>query len=354
MAEIQTMKVNRKALKACLTCRICNKLLRQPTTISLCLHTFCKKCIHNRFSYPRVSTCPVCDVDLGCVPLDKLRRDHNLEDIRAKIFPLKGKKIKPSSEVITSISKPARRKQLSLSALASSVGEPSNAHRSNRNGDSDGVVAKREAANRTKPSKHNSPLQSLVGVELNSAETEIKSDSRVVQDSETYIVENESKEHDYGIKTPDDKNCVNPAPRMETMSDGLSASPKLTLNTTMNNADIHNCSVWLSLVATDENGSRNGNTSLPQIPTCYLRIKDSKMMVSSLQKYIVKKLQLSHEDEVEIRYKGRPVLPTAQLQNLVDLWLRNVTGKKVAAPPVGSSGKEFVLILSYCRRVQPS
>ncbi|CAN1247169.1 hypothetical protein LINGRAPRIM_LOCUS3374 [Linum grandiflorum] len=39
MAEIQTMKVNRKALKACLTCRICNKLLRQPTTISLCLHT---------------------------------------------------------------------------------------------------------------------------------------------------------------------------------------------------------------------------------------------------------------------------------------------------------------------------
>ncbi|CAN0830850.1 E3 ubiquitin protein ligase DRIP2 [Linum grandiflorum] len=101
-------------------------------------------------------------------------------------------------------------------------------------------------------------------------------------------------------------------------------------------------------------GCRNGNTSLPQIPACYLRIKDSKMMVSSLQKYIVKKLQLSHEDEVEIRYKGRPVIPTAQLQNLVDLWLRNVTGKKVAAPPVGSSGKEFVLILSYCRRVQPS
>ncbi|CAN0830866.1 E3 ubiquitin protein ligase DRIP2 [Linum grandiflorum] len=188
-----------------------------------------------RFSYPRVSTCPVCDVDLGCVPLDKLRRDHDLEDIRAKIFPLKGKKVKPSSKVITSIPKPARKKQ--LSALVSSIGEASNDHRSNRNGDSNGVVAKEEAANRTKPSKHNSPLQSPVGVESNSTETEIKSDSRVVQDSETYIVEIKSKEHDRGIKTPDDKNCVNPAPRTETMSDGLSTSLKLTLNTTMNNAN---------------------------------------------------------------------------------------------------------------------
>ncbi|CAN0830892.1 E3 ubiquitin protein ligase DRIP2 [Linum grandiflorum] len=60
------------------------------------------------------------------------------------------------------------------------------------------------------------------------------------------------------------------------------------------------------------------------------------------------------EDQVEIRYKGRPVIPTAQLQNLVDLWLGNVTSKKVVAPPLGSSAKEFVLILSYCRRVQPS
>ncbi|CAN0830814.1 hypothetical protein LINGRAPRIM_LOCUS3376 [Linum grandiflorum] len=104
---------------------------------------------------------------------------------------------------------------------ASSVSEPSNDHRSNRNGDNDVVVAQGKAANRTKSSKHNSQLLSLVGVESNSAVTEIKSDSRVVQGSKTYIGQNESKEHDRGIKAHDDKNCVNPAPRRETMPDGL-------------------------------------------------------------------------------------------------------------------------------------
>ncbi|CAN1247176.1 E3 ubiquitin protein ligase DRIP2 [Linum grandiflorum] len=78
-------------------------------------------------------------------------------------------------------------------------------------------------------------------------------------------------------------------------------------------------------------------------------------MVSSIQKYIVKKLQLSNEvEQVKIRYKGQPMIPTAQLQNLVESWLQNVTGKKVTAPPVGSFAKEFVLVLSYCRRVQQS
>ncbi|CAN0830852.1 hypothetical protein LINGRAPRIM_LOCUS3390 [Linum grandiflorum] len=48
---------------------------------------------------------------------------------------------------------------------ASSVSEPSNDHRSNRNGDNDGVVAQGKAANRTKSSKHNSQLLSLVGIE---------------------------------------------------------------------------------------------------------------------------------------------------------------------------------------------
>ncbi|CAN1247206.1 E3 ubiquitin protein ligase DRIP2 [Linum grandiflorum] len=102
------------------------------------------------------------------------------------------------------------------------------------------------------------------------------------------------------------------------MPDGLSDLRKHTLNAAMNNANRHNCSVWLSLVATDEK-------YIPFLLCC-----------------------------VEIRYKGRPVIPTAQLQNLVDLWLGNVTSKKVVAPPLGSSAKEFVLILSYCRRVQPS
>lgn len=44
------------------------------------------------------------------------RPDHNLQDIRAKIFPFIRKKIK-AQEVVPSISLPAKRKERSLSSL---------------------------------------------------------------------------------------------------------------------------------------------------------------------------------------------------------------------------------------------
>lgn len=44
------------------------------------------------------------------------RPDHNLQDMRAKIFPLKGRKAK-APEVAPSVPLPARRKERSLSSL---------------------------------------------------------------------------------------------------------------------------------------------------------------------------------------------------------------------------------------------
>ncbi|CAN1132026.1 E3 ubiquitin protein ligase DRIP2 [Linum perenne] len=390
----------------------------------------CRKCIYKRFSDDEVDTCPVCDIDLGCVPVEKLRLDHNLQDIRAKIFPFKRRKVEPS-EVISSVALPAKRKERSLSALVISTPkiptqtgskpglhgcgstteeaktdedcaedrpissippeslskisqrkrqEPSDEHRTNGNGNNNGEIALGktdswtqlnclvEAAYRTKSSEPNSEVQSLAksepsngpDFEPNSVDTEIKTVSHVVHG-------NESKEHDHGIKVQDDnENCLNPvtppvkrrrltaaSQRKEAMADGLSASAQLMLDAAMNNR--RNCSVWFSLVATTND--KNVDTSLPQIPACYLRIKDSKMLVSSIQKYIVKKLELSNENEVEIMCRGEPVVPTLQLQKLVDLWfMNNATTKKVAAaaPAVGSSAKEFVMVLSYCRKVQTS
>ncbi|CAN1132025.1 E3 ubiquitin protein ligase DRIP2 [Linum perenne] len=370
------VKVKRETLKACMTCPLCDNLLRQPTTISLCLHTFCRKCIYKRFSDDEVDTCPVCDIDLGCVPVEKLRLDHNLQDIRAKIFPFKRRKVEPS-EVISSVALPAKRKERSLSALVISTPkiptqtgskpglhgcgstteeaktdedcaedrpissippeslskisqrkrqEPSDEHRTNGNGNNNGEIALGktdswtqlnclvEAAYRTKSSEPNSEVQSLAksepsngpDFEPNSVDTEIKTVSHVVHG-------NESKEHDHGIKVQDDnENCLNPvtppvkrrrltaaSQRKEAMADGLSASAQLMLDAAMNNR--RNCSVWFSLVATTND--KNVDTSLPQIPACYLRIKDSKMLVSSIQKYIVKKLELSNENEVR-RFDG--------------------------------------------------
>jgi E3 ubiquitin-protein ligase DRIP len=66
-------KVKRETVVACMTCPLCDKLLRDATTISECLHTFCRKCIYEKITEDEIESCPVCDIDLGGTPLEKLR-----------------------------------------------------------------------------------------------------------------------------------------------------------------------------------------------------------------------------------------------------------------------------------------
>ncbi|KAG2285860.1 hypothetical protein Bca52824_045464 [Brassica carinata] len=111
--EMEMMaKVKREKVVACMTCSLCDNLLRDATTISECLHTFCRKCIYEKITEDEIECCPVCDIDLGGTPLEKLRPDHILQDLRAKIFPLKRKRDKDLE-----ITLPARRKERSISSL---------------------------------------------------------------------------------------------------------------------------------------------------------------------------------------------------------------------------------------------
>ncbi|CAF2315145.1 unnamed protein product [Brassica rapa] len=70
---------------------------------------YVRKCIYEKITEDEIECCPVCNIDLGGTPLDKLRPDHNLQDLRAKIFPLKGRKVKAPE--------PARKKERSMSYL---------------------------------------------------------------------------------------------------------------------------------------------------------------------------------------------------------------------------------------------
>ncbi|KAJ6718951.1 E3 UBIQUITIN PROTEIN LIGASE DRIPH-RELATED [Salix purpurea] len=88
----QVVKVQREEISACMTCPLCNKLFRDATTISECLHTFCRKCIYKKIDDEELDSCPVCDTELGCSPLEKLRADHSWQDLRAKIFLSRRKK----------------------------------------------------------------------------------------------------------------------------------------------------------------------------------------------------------------------------------------------------------------------
>ncbi|CAN1233523.1 E3 ubiquitin protein ligase DRIP2, partial [Linum perenne] len=393
--------------------------------------TVCRKCIYDLLSDDEVDTCPVCDIDLGILPVEKLRPDHNLQDIRAKVFPLKSKKVE-ASKVVTSIAPPAKRKERSLSSLVvstpkvpeeasltrrktkvgaartpglrscdftteesnkdedsaedhpisssspdsenkisqretqsvilvqeSTVAEPSSEERTTENGEIVEGKADQwtplnflvEVANSTKSS--NSPMQTGAKPELsngpvfgpNSLDKMVKLESHAGHGSEMDEFKDTNPD-----PPPVKRRRLTAARRRAAMSEELSASTQVILDAAMRNGNRRDLPVWFSLVASND---KNEDASLPQIPTPYLRIKDGKMPVSFIQKYLVKKLDLSNEAEVEIMCRGQPVVPTLQLQNLVDLWFQNAQSKKVAAT-VGSSAKDFVMVLSYCRKVEAS
>ncbi|KAG5245002.1 E3 ubiquitin protein [Salix suchowensis] len=105
----QVVRVKRKKLEACMTCPLCNHLLNEATTISLCLHTFCRKCIHKKLTHEKVDCCPICNMHLGRLPTEKLRSDNYLQDMRAKIFPSKRREVK-DFEVMPSVALPEKKK----------------------------------------------------------------------------------------------------------------------------------------------------------------------------------------------------------------------------------------------------
>ncbi|XP_022143093.1 E3 ubiquitin protein ligase DRIP2-like isoform X1 [Momordica charantia] len=441
----QVVRVKREILETCMTCPLCKKLLKEATTISLCLHTFCRKCIYEKLSDEEADSCPVCNIDLGCLPVEKLRPDHNLQDIRAKIFPLKRRKIS-APEVSPLASLPVKRKERSLSSLVvntpkvpmqsgstgrrsknvarkaasrgcsfgieeplkkeedsgeddtssssssdylnksvrhrrqdSSLAEPSNSVRHEDLENDVGAVEGKadlwtplnclvEAANRTKSTKLNFQVPSLAKLEpsdgeFSAQETKEKVLSLGVPNYGLYMPKTRNKEHGSNPKAKDKHNGTTLLPesmkrkrlrataRNKAAASGELGSPAHVVLDASAAKCRRNNPIWFSLIAS-EDSYRKGGFSLPQISTSYLRIKDGKMPVSSIQKYLVKKLDLKSEAEVEILCRGQPVLPSQQLQNLVDLWFRTASTAKKIPASIGSSAKDFVMVLSYCRKVQ--
>ncbi|KAJ7514642.1 hypothetical protein O6H91_23G053700 [Diphasiastrum complanatum] len=121
-ASYNIVKVPKAPLMACLTCTLCNNLFFEATTICECLHTFCEDCIRQRLSEDEENCCPMCNVLLGCLPLEKLRVDNQLRDLTEKIFPRKR-----SISSTSPISAPFKRKERSLLSLGvQAISSPSN------------------------------------------------------------------------------------------------------------------------------------------------------------------------------------------------------------------------------------
>ncbi|XP_078269026.1 polycomb group RING finger protein 5-B [Rhinoraja longicauda] len=85
-----TMGAPRKHLvrefNAFITCYICKGYLIKPTTVTECLHTFCKRCIVQHFEDS--NDCPKCGIQVHETnPLEMLRLDNTLEEIIFKVVP---------------------------------------------------------------------------------------------------------------------------------------------------------------------------------------------------------------------------------------------------------------------------
>ncbi|WCJ21634.1 Polycomb group RING finger protein 1 [Euphorbia peplus] len=380
----KAVKVKRERIAACMTCPLCNKLLRNATTISECLHTFCRKCIYRKISDEEVDYCPICNIDLGCVPLEKLRPDHNLQDVRAKIFPFKRRKVEAeAAEVATSVVSPVRRKERSLSSLVVSAPKVSTQTTTGRR---TRHVQRKAAALRGSGFPHEEHIKKEeYSVEDNlenasSPETVKKFKQNTRQNSSSaeagLVASNNGeangtqsrkvrrakfKENKDKSNVDEEKNNTSTVPSDQDISKTLrrirrrkpvkfgdsSISSQAVLDAASVKLERRACPIWFSLVASED---QEGDAPLPQIPTNYLRIKDGNLPVSFIQKYLMKKLGLASEAEVEIKCMGQPVLPTLLLYNLIDLWIQTISTPERVAASIGSSAKDFVMVLAYSRK----
>ncbi|PKU72140.1 E3 ubiquitin protein ligase DRIP2-like isoform X1 [Dendrobium catenatum] len=399
IAPPQEVRVQRKLLLACMTCPLCHKLLRDATAISECLHTFCRKCIFDNLADEDADCCPICNIDLGCVPLEKLRPDHNLEDIRTKIFPYKRRKVN-APEALPLMTLPIRRKERSLSSLvvdtprigtqtgllgrrtkaaarkASTLqglspltdehakkdadnsehltDNSSKMSHCRRQNSSNGVTSNHTPSNDSRNSRE-------IFVDKSSLQTQvtIKTEKTVGFADDGYEHKVKVRSHPSKPKFQDAKNsnasACSVAVKARRMHGVIRKRKVLrpSAQAVLDAADVGSerriSPIWLSLVSLHEG---EGDTTLPQISASYLRIREGNLPVTFLQKYLVKKLNLASEAEVEIACRGQPVNPALSLQDLTDQWLSQGPSQRIQAS-VGTSAKEFVMVLTYSQKPMP-
>ncbi|XP_022979522.1 uncharacterized protein LOC111479202 [Cucurbita maxima] len=105
--------------------------------------------------------------------------------------------------------------------------------------------------------------------------------------------------------------------------------------------------IWFTLKALE---NQRKQPFLPQISKSYLRIKDEKIKVRLIMKYLVNKLNLDSESEVEIRCRGQEVLPFWTLADVRDrIWCSSSSDSPITCSP-HSSTLNHLMLLHYGRK----
>ncbi|XP_074325158.1 E3 ubiquitin protein ligase DRIP2-like [Apium graveolens] len=423
----ESSRANKGVLAKLLTCAICNNIISDPVNITECLHIFCNRCISKKIQEDDLNSCPVCKVYLGCMPIDKIRPDHNWSVIRAAIFPSLGQEEKEDDELYKEsgilngeakqpITMPAKRKQRSLSSLENKVNASGlnctgsqrksiarkafssegsatfiqNGHKSvearsegkrfSKNLDNCAPDDKQAGLHSSK--KHITtvgrektqridkkielvnnllkPLEDIAEAEkkknnktvpeedmsssklVNISKTEASSEKKLI--SYNADVETQSTPLSLPTLTPVRKNRGRPKKTVEPQ--GLIHAQTIVDTTSSHHAK-RVVPIWISLVSSV---NQDGVESLPQIPRCYLMIKNDTLTISFIKKYLVQKLELEREDEVEISLWGIQLPQDLELHQLVDMWSQKISDSEKLQAAVGDSAEDFVMVLTYGRK----
>lgn len=110
----------------------------------------------------------------------------------------------------------------------------------------------------------------------------------------------------------------------------------------------HEAGTWFVLQAAQN--QRTEPPPLPQIPRSYLRVRDGRMTVRLVMSYLVNKLGLEDDSQLEITCRGQRLLPAMTLQHVRDtIWRPPPAEAAAVLPAPGSSSTNQVMTLHYGR-----
>ncbi|VVA98609.1 unnamed protein product [Arabis nemorensis] len=408
-----SVKAERKVIGKCFTCPICNKFFVDATTIIECIHTFCRKCIRDKITAENLKACPVCQVDLGANPLEKLRTDNIWLDLRSTIFPPKPatKKHKAKKKKKTVSSVLAAPSRVSTSAdqsntddaplepekLTEKVEDVPQIQSSSR----PLVKYRRRQRKNPMPKRFND-----IGLEPDIEQDEGENDFEIVLNIEqdnglagagasevcngtAIIVEpakslNSKQNHVSGGDTDDEVSGEVNQNTLVIISDGeteeiFGEQPKKNAKENQESSVRSSCDKKqkgkaysppvlrsrktrnVDSAGTSQNAIskevwftlaalKNQHSNRPLPEIPTLYFKcNGNLPVSYVKKLVAKKLNLDSKDEVEIWLRKEPLCSSQLLHTVLDWWIETTPIFDQRSAMIGNSGEEFVMKLNYSR-----
>ncbi|KAH0889278.1 hypothetical protein HID58_051707 [Brassica napus] len=379
--------------------------VKRERVVVACMHDLsplrqspiCRKCIYyEKITEDEIECCPVCDIDLGGAPLDKLRPDHILQDLRAKIFPLKRKRE-------SSITLPARRKERSISSLV--VNTPRLSAQTGTTGKRSKSLVRKDVRGNGSFTKRAVKKEEESGdghtESASSPETLQKYTQNKKQSSYAEANQSLSNRRNKDVDEPWDSklHLWKPLNFLVDVANGTKSSTSQGLDPKSENGNASHNDVHGSKTKTkdhkrkcklEEEISKNGDPTTSE-PAKLKRTRRTRRKrsstfgdsrIPSLQDAASPKQERRNgpvwfslvasnnhcwsqgrrnitasdsskllENKVEIRCMGEAVIPTLELRSLVELWLETTSKHERVAATIGSSAKEFVMVLVYARKL---